>query len=82
MNPEYSDKELLDTELGGITLRDMGAMTFMGWLANRLNGAQTYRAETQELLAAVSAPPMGRVIGDGEKIRLVRKLLAINIPLK
>ncbi len=77
----YQDKDLLDLVLGGLTVRDMSAITFLGWLSNKLNGAPTYKADTQELLAAVRGVPMGRNMADQEKVRLLRKLEALNIPI-
>ncbi len=79
--PEYADKEFLDLNLGGIAVKDMTALTFMGWLTNKLDGALTYKADTQELLVAVREAPMSRNMADAEKIRLLRKLLALNIAL-
>ena len=78
---EYQDKDLLDLKLGGQVVRDMSAITFLGWLTNKIDGAPTYKADTQELLAAVSAAPMSRNMADQEKIRLLRKLEALNISL-
>jgi len=73
---DSSVKEILDYPLGGTTIRDVGSMTFMAWIANKLNGAPTYKASTQELLAMVRNAPMGKMV-DEEKVRIVKKLLDV-----
>jgi hypothetical protein len=75
------DKELLDLKLGGVVMRDMTAITFLQYVANKVSGAPAYRAETQELLSAVSAAPMSRKMSDEQKISLIRKLQALDIPI-
>ena len=77
INKESSDKEILDFKIGEIAVREIGAMSFMGWVANKLNGVDTYKAATQELLMLVSSPPLGK-LPEGEKIRIVKKLLEIK----
>lgn len=67
--------------LGGIALKDMTAITFLGWLAKKLDGVETYQANTQELLGAVRSAPMTRNMADDEKLRLIRKLLALGISI-
>lgn len=81
MNNEITDAQILDLVLGGQTLREMTAITFLGCIANKLNGVPTYRADTQELLMAVSHAPSSRFMPDDEKVRLARKILALNISL-
>lgn len=78
---ELADKDLLDMKIGGQVVRDMTAITFLGVISEKLNGAPTYTADTQELLAAVRSAPMGRLMADQEKVRLLRKLLALNIKI-
>lgn len=81
MTTELTDQEMLDMKIGGQVVRDMSAITFLGVISERLNGAPTYNADTQELLAAVRGVPMGRSFPDEEKVRLLRKLQALNIKL-
>lgn len=78
---DYQDKDLLDLKLGGQVVRDMSAITFLGWLSDKLNGAPVYKADTQELLAAVRGLPMGRNMAEQEKVRLLRKLEALGISI-
>lgn len=73
-----SDKEILDTITGGIAVRDMSGITFLGWLANKINGVPAYTAATQELRMAVSGGYFG-TMPEAEKVRLVRKLIDLNL---
>lgn len=74
-----TDQEMLDQKIGGLVIRDMTAITFIGVVTEKINGAPAYSADTQEILAAVRGAPMSRVMAEEEKVRLLRKLLALNI---
>jgi hypothetical protein len=76
LNNSSTDKEILDFPMGGTTVRDLGSLSFLGFIANKLNGVPVYRAATQELLGLVSNPPIGR-LPEGERVRIIRKLLEI-----
>ena len=79
INKESTNKEILDhSPFGNISIREIGSMTFMSWVANKLNGAPTYKAATQELLALVKNAPIGK-IPEGDKIKIVRKLLDLDV---
>lgn len=78
---KYEDKEILDLELGGVRMRDMSAISFLHWLAKKIDGVPSYSAANQELVAAVAAPPLSNNMPDDEKVRLCRKLQAIGIEL-
>lgn len=77
---DASDKDILDYSFGGVTVRESGSMAFISWIANKLNGVSTYTAATQELLSLVRVPPLGRM-PEGEKIKIVRKMLSLDIEL-
>ena len=81
LTKESSDKEILDHPFGTTTIRDVGSMSFMAWMANKLNGVPTYKAATQELLGLVKNAPMGK-IPDEEKVSIVRKLLSLEVEIK
>ena len=49
-------------------------MSFMAWVINKVNGLETYKAATQELIALAKNPPLGQ-IPEAEKIKMVRKLM-------
>ena len=78
INKQSTDKEILDYPLGGTTIREIGSISFLAWVANKINGASTYKASTQELLALVKSVPIGR-LPDNEKVRIVKKLLDLDI---
>jgi hypothetical protein len=78
---EISDKDILDTRIGETSIKDMTALHFLGWVASKMNGVPAYSAANQELSLAVSAPPLGRLFPDNEKVRLVRKLLSIGVTI-
>lgn len=78
---ELLDKEILDVKVGETTIREMGAIAFCHWITKKLDGTPTYRAATQELLMFASHPPMVRFLPEDEKIRYVRKLQALDIPI-
>jgi hypothetical protein len=75
-----TSKDILDFKIANTTVREIVGMSFMAWILNKINGAPVYKAATQELLALSKNPPMGR-IPDEEKVRLVRKLLELDITL-
>lgn len=77
-----TDKEILDTVLGGVTVRDMTAITFLGWMANKLNGAPAYKAANQELIGLIGQPPMSASMPDMEKCRIIRRLMEMDIEIK
>lgn len=73
LNKESSDKEILDFDIGGTTIREIGSISFIGWVLNKVNGLPTYLAATQELLGLAKASPIGKM-PEGEKVKIVRKL--------
>lgn len=78
LNKESTAKDILDLPLGGTTIREMGSMSFLAWVANRIDGAPTYKAATQELLGLIRNAPIGKM-ADEEKIRVVRKLIELEV---
>lgn len=72
---DSSDKEILDFIVPGsdTSVRDIGSISFMGWIISKINGLPTYQAATQELLGLAKSSPLGK-IPEGEKVRLIRKL--------
>jgi len=77
METTKTNKEILDSVVGGIKLRDMSAITFLHYIAGKLNGVKTYTAANQELVMLVANPPMGRIMPEEEMCRLFRKLQSI-----
>lgn len=74
LNRESSDKEILDYQLAGTSIRDIGTISFLSWVLNKINGVKAYSAATQEILGLAKNPPLGNIL-EGEKIKIVRKLI-------
>jgi len=82
MNIDKTDKEMLDSVLGGVVVRDMSAITFLHYIAAKLNGVKTYSAANQELIQLIANPPLSRFMPEEEKCRILRKLqLLLDEPL-
>lgn len=77
---EMTDKDILDFPIAETTVRNMGALAFLGWISKKIDGAPTYSAANQELLMAVRAGWYGQM-PEAEKVRLFCKLLSLNIDL-
>ncbi len=77
---DSSDKEILDYPLdkSGNIVRNMGSISFMAWVAKKIDGAPAYKGATQEILLRVANPTLGKM-SEGEKIQIIRKLLELNI---
>ena len=75
------DKEILDIKIGDQTVQELSALSFLHWVAKKIDGVPAYSASNQELVLAVSHAPLSNTMPDEEKIRLVRKMLSINIPI-
>ena len=77
---ESTNKEILDFPMCGTTIREVGSMSFMAWVATKINGVTAYKASTQELLGLIRNAPIGK-IPDEEKVRIVRKLLELDVQI-
>lgn len=75
-----SDVEILEHVIGGQMIKNMGALSFIGWLAEKLN-KQPVNDVVNELKIAVNSPPMTGRMSDETKINYVRKLLSIGIAI-
>lgn len=73
--------DILNMEIGGMKVKDMSSMTFIQWVAKKLNGLPAYKASTVELTSLVSNPPMSRLMPDEEKIRIINKMKSLDMPL-
>ena len=79
---EMTDIQILELNLGGVILKDMTALTFFGWLAGKLNNVPiTNDPNLNELRMAIAAPPMMPRVADETKIKCVRKLIKLGIPV-
>ena len=75
-----TDIEILEWNAGGQFIKDMTALSFIGWVAGKLNG-QTINPIIQELRMVVSAPPMTGRLSAESKIATVRKMIEAGIVL-
>lgn len=78
MNTEI---DILNTVVGGMKIREMSAMTFLQYVAKKLNGVDAYSATSTELMMLVANPPMTRVMSDDAKLVIIEKLKKLNIDL-
>ena len=73
-----NDFELTNLEIGGMLIKEMTAITFLGWVASKLNGIETASPAKSELIMLVSHPPYGQLPIE-EKVAIIRKLEKIGI---
>ena len=78
---ELTDLEILDHKIGNETTQQMSAISFLQFIAKKLNETPAHSAAVTELRLYVSSPPMARTIPDNEKVRLIRKLLSLGVTL-
>lgn len=75
------DKDILAIKVGDQTVQELSALSFLHWVSKKINGVPAYSGANQELVLAVSHPPLSSNMPDTEKIRLVRKMISINIEI-
>jgi hypothetical protein len=76
-----TDLDILNYNIGGMTVKDATAFTFLQWVANKLNGVKAFSADATELVLQVQNPPMSRFMADENKIIMVRRLERIGVQL-
>ena len=73
--------EMLNYDIGGGTLvKNATAITFIGWVAKKMNNVASGSPMMNELTMLVTAPVMGK-LSDTEKVRILKKLEAIGVTL-
>ncbi len=74
-----TDKEILDYELvPGTPLSELGTMTFLGWVAGKINNQEQNKMEVVELASMIASPPMGK-LSEGSKIDIMRKIEKLGL---
>ncbi len=63
--------DILAMNIGGMTLREASSITFMQWIAKKLNGINAYSAASVELQGLISGPPMSRNMSEDRKIEII-----------
>lgn len=79
------DNQIIKYEIGGIRIGDIGTMTFLGWVANKLNNVSVDQRGQErlimiELTTLIANPPVGK-LPDSEKISIIKKLIKLGIQL-
>lgn len=71
---------LYEYQVGGVPLRECPTMTFLGWVAGKLNGLRMDVPGMAELKGYVSTPPMGKM-PEQQKLAIFRLLEKVNAKL-
>lgn len=74
-----SELEILNMNVGGMTIKDMSALSFLQWVAKKLNGIKAYTSTANELTMLISNPPMTRSMGDDAKLVIIRKMQNLKL---
>jgi len=72
--------QLLDTNWGGITFREMTRITFCQYVLGKLNGLKHFDYRVQELSAACQQA-LSRTMGEDEKLEKLEKLKALGVEI-
>lgn len=75
-----TDLELTEFKIGEIAIKDMSSVTFLGWVAKKLNNIEQHSPAMNELMLLVSHPPIG-LMSIENKIDVIRKLEKLGIEI-
>lgn len=80
---EYSnmlkeDFNILDKNIGGITLREMSAITFTQWVMKKIDGLSYNNPKVREI-SALNSTVFSRTLPDEKKLEIVNKLKDLGI---
>lgn len=75
-----TDFEVIKMNLGGVPLESMSSITFLGWVAKKINNQQTNSPTMSELARLVQNPPMGKMSIEN-KLEVIRKLEKLGITI-
>jgi hypothetical protein len=76
-----NEYEILNMTIGGMKLKDASAFSFLQWVGEKINGIQAFSANAVELTSLVRTPPMSRNMSDDKKVEIIRRMIALKIPL-
>ena len=76
-----NDYNLLQFKIAGQSLEETSTMTFLGWVAGKINGQVSNSPTLSELGAMIVHPPMGR-LGIETKVDVIRKMEKLGIEIK
>lgn len=75
-----TDLEIVNLVIGGMALKDMSSITFLGWVAKKINNQEQHSPTMSELAMLVAHPPMGKMSIEN-KIEIIRKLEKLGITI-
>jgi hypothetical protein len=79
-----TDFEYMNLKVGDMTLEEMTSITFLGWVAKKLNGTEVGgmggNPTLNELSMMVRTPPMGRMTAEN-KVEVIKKLEKLGIAI-
>jgi hypothetical protein len=73
--------EILNKNVGGLTIKEMTAITFFTWVARKLNDVKAYDVRVVELTRLVTSPIGSRTLPDDYKLEIIAKLKSLNIEI-
>jgi hypothetical protein len=76
-----NEMDILAMDIGGMTLKEASAMSFLQWVAKKLNNMKAYSASATELSMLLSNPPMTRVMSDDQKLEIIAKMKKAGIEI-
>lgn len=77
-----TNKEILENKIGDTTIQEMSTLTFLGWITKKINGVERKSSVINELTMLISNPPLSRKMPDDEKVKIVNKLIGLNVKIK
>ncbi len=75
-----TDLEVINLVIGGVPLKDMSSITFLGWVAKKINNQEAHSPVLSELGVLINHPPMGKMSIEN-KLEIVRKLEKLGITI-
>ena len=75
-----TDFEVINCVICGSPLKDLSSITFLGWVAKKINGQQTNSPTLSELGMMVAHPPIGKMSVEN-KLEVIRKMEKLGIEI-
>lgn len=75
-----TEYEILHYEIHGTPLKDLSTITFIGWIATKINNQPSNIPGVSEVARLITNPPMGKM-SETMKIDIIRKLEKMGVQL-
>lgn len=75
-----TDFEITKLVLGGMPLVEMSSITFLGWVAKKINSQSVNSPTLSELGTLIMHPPIGKMTIEN-KLEIIRKLEKLGIQI-